>query len=69
MREILKAGKKPVTEWTLGDLELPDELSPKVDVLTVKAPKAVDRKQIELEGNTEQACQTLIGHLSKEGVL
>jgi len=69
MREILKAGKKPVTEWTLGDLELPDELSPKVDVLTVKAPKAVDRKQIELEGNTEQAVQTLIGHLSKEGVL
>jgi len=69
MREILKAGKKPVTEWTLGDLEFPDELSPKVDVLTIKAPKAVDRKQIELEGNTEQAIQTLIGHLSKEGVL
>jgi len=69
MKEILKAGKKPVTEWTLGDLDLPGELKPKVDILAVKAPKAVDRKQIQLEGNTEQAVQSLIGHLSKEGVL
>ncbi len=69
MKEILKAGKKPVTEWTLNDLELPGDLNPKVEILAVKAPKAVDRKQIQLEGNTEQAVQTLIGHLSKEGVL
>ena len=69
MKEILKAGKKPVTEWTLGDLNLGDGLNPRVDVLEVKAPKAADRKRIQIEGKPEEAVQTLIGHLSKEGVL
>lgn len=69
MREILKAGKKPVTEWSLNDLALATEVKPRVDILSVKAPKAADRKKIQIEGKPEEAVQALIGYLSKEGVL
>lgn len=69
MKEILKAGKKPVTEWTLNDLQFSSDLKPRVDVLAVKAPKTADRKKIQIEGNPEEAVQALISHLSKEGVL
>lgn len=69
MKEILKAGKKPVTEWSLGDLSLAEEVKPSVDILSVKAPKAADRKKIQIDGKPEEVVQTLIGYLSKEGVL
>ena len=69
MKEILKAGKKPVTEWSISDLSLSSELKASVDVLSVKAPKAADRKKIQIDGKPEEAVQTLIGYLSKEGVL
>lgn len=69
MKEILKAGKKPVTEWSLNDLSLSIELKPSVDILSVKAPKAADRKRIQIDGKPEEAAKTLIGYLSKEGVL
>jgi len=69
MKEILKASKKPVTEWSLSDLASVTELKPCVDILSVKAPKAADRKQIQIEGKPEEAVQALIGYLSKEGVL
>lgn len=69
MKEILKAGKKPVTEWGLQDLALSKEVAPRVEILAVRAPKAADRKQIQIEGKPEEAAQVLIGHLSKEGVL
>ncbi len=69
MKEILKAGKKPVTEWSLGDLESTGDFTSRVDILSVKAPKAADRKKIQIEGKPEEAVQTLIGYLSKEGVL
>lgn len=69
MKEILKAGKKPVTEWKLEDLNLPVDVNPRVEVLAVNAPKAADRKRIQIEGIPDDAIQTLIGYLSKEGVL
>lgn len=69
MKEILKAGKKPITEWSLVDLPLPSELKPAVDITSIKAPKMVDRKRIQISGKAEDAVQTLIGYLSKEGVL
>lgn len=69
MKEILKAGKKPVTEWSLEDIALSGDSKPRVDVLSVRAPKAADRKRIMIEGSPENAVQSLIGYLSKEGVL
>jgi len=69
MKEILKAGKKPVVEWTLDDLAIQDGLSQRVEILSVRSPKQVDRKQIRIEGKPEEAAQALIGYLSKEGAL
>jgi len=69
MKEILKAGKKPIIEWSLADLPLPSELKPAVDITSIKASKMVDRKRIQISGKAEDAVQTLIGYLSKEGVL
>lgn len=68
MKEILKAGKKPVTEWTLADV-LPAETKAGVEVVSVSAPRQVERKQIIIEASPEEAAQTLIGYLSKEGVI
>jgi len=69
MKEILKAGKKPVTEWTLADVPPAGGLQESVAVLSTLAPKQVERKQIIVPGNPDEAVQTLIGYLSKEGVL
>ena len=68
MREILKAGQKPVAEWKLADLGLP-ELEAGVEVTSVTAPRQVLRKKILIEAKAEEAVQTLIGYLSKDGVI
>jgi electron transfer flavoprotein beta subunit len=68
MKEILKAGKKSVTEWKLEDLAMP-ELKAGVEVLGVTAPKQVDRKEIVIEVDPEDAVKEVIGYLSKEGVI
>lgn len=69
MKEILKAGKKPVFEWKLADINMQDAGAASVDVLSVSAPQAANRKHVMLEGKAEEMAQTLIGYLSKEGVL
>ena len=68
MKEILKAGQKPVVEWGLSDLALP-ETEAGVEILSVTAPRQVDRKKILIESKAEDAVATLIGYLSKEGVI
>jgi electron transfer flavoprotein beta subunit len=68
MKEILKASKKPVNEWKLADLGLGGDLS-KVNVLSTRAPRQVERKQILIPGSPDEAVQALVGYLSKEGVL
>lgn len=68
MKDILKAGKKPVNEWTLADLQLspaPDS----VEVLQVSAPRQVQRKGVLIDGTPEQAARELLQSLIKEGVL
>lgn len=53
MKDILAAGKKPVTEWTLADLNMnPPELL--VEPVSTLAPKLTDRKKIILHGDDEQ---------------
>lgn len=68
MKEILKAGKKPVAEWSLSDIGV-SEMKSGVDVVSTKAPKKVERKQIIIPGSTDEAVQALLVYLSKEGVL
>lgn len=69
MKDILMAGKKPVTEWTLNDLELQGKINRAMDMIRLQAPPPVERKQILIEDSAEEAVQKLIEYLSKEGVL
>ncbi len=48
MKDILAAGKKPVTEWNCGDLGI-SVPEPAVAVVSVLAPEQADRKQIITE--------------------
>ncbi|GIV65710.1 MAG: electron transfer flavoprotein FixB [Bellilinea sp.] len=68
MREILRASKKPVLEWSLADVGI-ESLAPSVEILAVKAPPRTARKAILLDGSVEEAVRLLVSHLKKEGVL
>lgn len=69
MKEILKAGKKPVTEWTLADLNLEGVLQPRVQTLQSIAPPQVERKKQVISGAPEEIARTLVETLRKDGVL
>ena len=56
-------------EWSLSDLDLADRVKPRVEVVSLRAPRPVERKRILIEGSPEEAAQALAGYLSKEGVL
>lgn len=66
MQEILKAGKKPVTELALAEVGDGAEQS---DVLGLKAPKSADRKNIVFDGDVEAAVKEIVANLVKDGVL
>lgn len=69
MKDILMAGKKPVTEWSVIDLELQGKINRAMEMIRLQAPRPVERKHILIEGSPEEAAQTLTGYLNKEGVL
>ena len=69
MKEILKAGKKTVTEWTLADLGLKDAVQRQIEVISARAPRQVQRKNVVIEGTPEEAAQTLVEHLNQEGIV
>jgi electron transfer flavoprotein beta subunit len=69
MKEILRASKKPVTQWTLADLELPNPLQNQLDVINTRAPHQVKRKQVIIPGQPDEAARTLVGYLAKEGIV
>jgi len=69
MKEILLASRKPVLEWSLGDLDLADGEKPRVETISLRAPRPVERKRILIEGSPDEAAQALTAYLSKEGVL
>jgi len=67
MKEIIKAGQKPVVEWKLADLAV--EGANGVDIVSVNAPRQADRKRIMIEAKPEDAVAALVGYLSKDGAL
>jgi len=69
MKEILKAGRKPVTQWALADLGLANGLKSQVEVTSVRAPQHVQRKKILIPGAPAEAAQALAGYLGKEGLV
>ncbi len=69
---ILKAGRKPVHEWSLADLELAPEqvgaLAAEIEVLENLAP-AQERKNVIFEGTVDEKIEALIQTLEHEGVI
>lgn len=65
MKQILAAGKKPSTVWTTSDVNLAKPAN-SVEVLEIKAPKQVDRKQEIIEGDSEDAIKQFIAKISGE---
>lgn len=63
MREIMKAGKKPVDK--LGACA--DGLEPSLKTLEQLAPEQQDRRQELVEGDGEEAVAALVQFLKKEG--
>lgn len=52
-KEIMGAGKKPSTLWSLEDLQV--EPQPRTDFVETLAPEQTDRKKIIIEGDTAEA--------------
>ncbi|HEY69684.1 MAG TPA: electron transfer flavoprotein subunit beta/FixA family protein [Anaerolineae bacterium] len=69
---ILKAGRKPIQEWTLADLNLEPQTvrsqSDEIEALSNLAP-AQDRKNVMFEGTIGEQVEALLRALEHEGVL
>ena len=62
MRDIMKAGKKPVNV-----IEMSEELTPSTATLEQLAPEQQERRQEIVEGDGEDAVDALVSFLRKEG--
>lgn len=62
MREIMKAGKKPVNELTISDT-----MDASTQMLEQFAPAQQERRQEIVEGDGAEAVDTLVQFLKKEG--
>lgn len=62
MREIMKAGKKPVNE-----LSITADITPSTEMTEQLAPEQQERRQEIIEGDNEEAVAALIAFLKKEG--
>lgn len=63
MKDILGAGKKPSTVWSLADLGA--EIGSATETVSVLAPEQTDRLQSILEGEGEDNIDTLYNQLRK----
>ena len=72
LRDILKAGRKPVQEWTAANLGLSeDEVGAQgavTEMVSNLAPEQ-ERKEVVFEGELDDVIENLINALTKEGVL
>jgi electron transfer flavoprotein beta subunit len=72
LRDILKAARKPVQEWTVADLGLSeDDAGAKgavMEMVSNLAPEQ-ERKQVVFEGDLDEVTENLVNALTKEGVL
>lgn len=64
MKEILAAGKKPVTQWSLLDIGL-HALSRPTEIISTLAPEQADRGQVILEGESEEIVEKLLESIRK----
>jgi electron transfer flavoprotein beta subunit len=64
MKEILAAGKKPVTQWTISDIGLTESKSA-TNIVSVLAPEEVERACEIVEGESEDAINAFFEALKK----
>jgi electron transfer flavoprotein beta subunit len=69
LMNIMKAGKKPVTELTLADLGLDASAAAPQKAVLSNLAEEQDRKHIMLEGDATAQAAGLVDALIKEGVL
>jgi electron transfer flavoprotein beta subunit len=72
LKDILKAGKKPVQEWKAADLgfsvnEIGD--NGKIEEVVSNLAPEQERKQMLFEGELKEVVENLFNALTKEGVL
>ena len=65
MKETMTAGKKPVTQWSPADIGL-QEVAKSTEIISTLAPEQVDRKQIILEGESEEVVEKLFQNICSE---
>jgi len=63
LKEILAAGKKPVNLWGASEVDL--ARSSNIEVISTLAPPQAERKQIVLEGDSEENITALYENLRK----
>lgn len=69
LMNIMKAGKKPLTELTLADLGLDAAVAGTQKAILSNLAEEQDRKHIMLEGDAAEQAAGLVDALIKEGVL
>jgi electron transfer flavoprotein beta subunit len=72
LKDILKAGKKPIQDWKAADLGLSgDQVGVKGSVREIVSNLAPEqaRKQVVFEGELKDAVENLFNALTKEGAL
>ena len=70
LKEVLGATKKPVTEYKLSELELPDnDLTVKNNVKAIKGYVMSRKNMIYKSGTAAEKVDSLVANLAKEGVL
>lgn len=67
LREILKASKKPIKRYTIGDLGIGAIADNAYQIIENLAPE-IDRKRIILEGEPEDVVDKLITYLKMDGI-
>jgi electron transfer flavoprotein beta subunit len=65
LKNIIAAGKKTATIWSINDVELSKPVN-SIEILDTKAPKQVDRKQDIIEGDSDDAIKKFIEKISGE---
>jgi electron transfer flavoprotein beta subunit len=69
LRDILQAGRKPVTEWHLSDLGRSSLPENHIQASALQAPPRAVRKNITIPGAPADAARDLLAYLHSDGIL
>ncbi|HVX22163.1 MAG TPA: hypothetical protein VHB02_12495 [Acidimicrobiales bacterium] len=69
VRDVMGAGTRPTTVWSLDDLGEAARAAPSSEVLSTAAPPAAHRRQVRLAGDPAQVAAGLVEELRHQGLL